>query len=296
MTMNNTEVKWDDLRLLLAVARNGQLTAASKRLGLDAATLSRRLANLESSLAEELFRKSPKGYELTPAGEALLPHAQAMETAALAAGDALRPRSMGLNGTVRIGAPDGVASALLAPCCASLCVDHPALSLELVAMARHFSLTQREADMAIAVDAPRHGRLRSRRIGDYRLRPYASESLLQQHTEPSSVADLQPLGGIGYVPDVLFAPGLDYNAQMKPPLRAQLTSSNLIVQLQWTLAGSGVCVLPDFLAKPYPQLKPLLTDHIEFSRSLYMVRHADDTRFSDVAEKIVEDIRARIAA
>ncbi len=293
--MTKPPFKWDDLRLLLAVARCGQLTSAGKRLGLDAATLSRRLNALESSLQQELFHKSPRGYTLTAAGELLLPHAQSMESAALSAEQSLNPNGAGFKRSVRIGAPDGVATTLLAPCCANLCEIDPSLSLEVVATARHFSLSQREADMAITVDAPRRGRLRSRRLGDYFLRPYASTALLENHPLPRKMSDLQYFVGIGYVPDVLFAPALDYNAQLNPPLQARLCSSNLIVQLNWTLAGAGVCVLPDFLARQHSQLVPLLQSQVEFKRSLYLVRHADDDRFNDIASALVKDIRARLA-
>ena len=51
---------WDDVRLFLAVAREGGLSAAGKQLRLDPATLGRRMARLETSLGTGLFVKSPK--------------------------------------------------------------------------------------------------------------------------------------------------------------------------------------------------------------------------------------------
>ena len=48
-------MNWDDVRIFLAVARTGQILAASRRLGLNHATLSRRLTALEKALSEELI-------------------------------------------------------------------------------------------------------------------------------------------------------------------------------------------------------------------------------------------------
>ena len=51
--------QWDDLRLFLAVAKSGTLTAAAAELGSNAATLHRRLKSFEESFELSLFEKAP---------------------------------------------------------------------------------------------------------------------------------------------------------------------------------------------------------------------------------------------
>ena len=100
---------WDDLRIFLAVAREESLSRAGRRLGMDASTVGRRVARLETALGRVLFAKTPQGYAATPEGAALIPHAESAEAAALAANEVLAGQG-GLTGQLRIGAPDGCAN------------------------------------------------------------------------------------------------------------------------------------------------------------------------------------------
>ena len=63
---------WDDLRIALAVARSGTVSAAAARLGVHHATVIRRIDGLEAQLGVKLFQRHPRGYALTEPGRALL--------------------------------------------------------------------------------------------------------------------------------------------------------------------------------------------------------------------------------
>ena len=99
---------WDDMRIFLAVARGESLSAAGRKLGVDASTVGRRIARLEQSLGAKLFVKTPQGYELAAEGLRLVPHAEAAETALQGASEALSGQDE-LTGQLRIG-DDGVVS------------------------------------------------------------------------------------------------------------------------------------------------------------------------------------------
>ena len=108
-------MNWDDVRIFLAVARTGQILAASKRLGVNHATLSRRVTALEEALETRLFIRRTSGCELTAEGDAFLASAERMETEMLAAQSRLGRTDAAITGTVRIGAPDGFGVSFLAP-------------------------------------------------------------------------------------------------------------------------------------------------------------------------------------
>ena len=77
-------MNWDDVRLFLAVARSGQFLAAARRLGVNHATLARRVTALEAALGTQLFVRRPQGCEMTEEGERFLAAADATDHAVLA--------------------------------------------------------------------------------------------------------------------------------------------------------------------------------------------------------------------
>ena len=79
---------WNDLRHFLAVARTGSTLAAGNALRVSQTTVARRITALEAALGVMLFERRQSGYALTPAGEALLAHAEAVDGAAANFADA----------------------------------------------------------------------------------------------------------------------------------------------------------------------------------------------------------------
>lgn len=300
--MQKNAMKWDDVRVFLAVARQHRLQLAGRALGLDPATVGRRITALEEALGSKFFDRSPQGYALTEAGRSLLVHAQAMETVAAAAVEDAGGQLDRLSGTVRIGAPDGVSNYLLPGACDRLTRENPDLQVQVVALPRMFSLSKREADLAITVSPPTAGRLTVRKIADYRLRLYGERALVRSVGEIRGIADIEALRGIGYISDMIFDKELDYYALLGRAQEPSLTSNSLIVQLRWCVAGYGLAILPDFVAREHPELEVVLPDDIRLTRAFYLVRHQDDARVARInrmADEVVDWMReglARIAA
>ncbi|MGV0817232.1 LysR family transcriptional regulator [Martelella sp. AMO21009] len=288
---------WNDLRYFLTVARTGRLTVAAERMGTDHATVSRHIANLEAGLGAELFRRSPRGYSLTDAGERLLTQAEGIESAATGIENDIAGERLALSGVVRIGAPEGFGSLFLAPRIGALTAAHPKLELQLVAMPRIFSLTKREADIAIGLERPEKGRLYSRKLTDYTLHLYGSQGYLAHHEAIRSKRDVMSHPLIGYIQDMIFSPQLDYLSQAGEHLTPQLSSTSLFAQLHATKAGAGLCILPDFMAGSDPALQPVLAEEIELTRTFWVIAHEDargSARIRTVMRFIADEVgRAR---
>jgi DNA-binding transcriptional LysR family regulator len=292
-------MRWDDLRVFLAVAGQSRLHAAGRVLGLDPATVGRRVTALEEALGARLFDRSPQGYTLSEAGRNLLAHAQAMESQAGAAAAEIGGQADRLSGTVRIGAPDGVSNYLLIDACDALSRDNPELQVQVVSVPRMFSLSKREADLAITVSPPTAGRLTVRKIADYRLRLYAQAELAASLGPVRSMADLRGVRGIGYISDMIFDRELDYYALLGRETEPSLTSNSLLMQLRWCLRGVGICILPEFVAREHPELVVLLPEDIRLTRSFYLIRHQDDARvarINRIAEVVVDRVRTALDA
>lgn len=286
---------WDNLKAFLAVARTGRLTAAAARLGADHTTISRRIAALETALRASLFNRSPTGYSLTIQGEQLMATAEAMESLSFTAQESVGETDLSISGAVRIGAPEGFGSYFLAPRLGQLCDRHPDLELQLIAISGAVSLSKREADLAVALSAPREGRLVARKLCDYRLGLYASHEFLARTAPIRSRADLLERRHIGYIEDLLHADELDYLRQGETRIEAQIKSSNLIAQLRATIAGAGICVLPHFIARAKRSLVQILPDQIELTRTFWLTSHADLRNLARIrvtSDFIVEEVKA----
>jgi len=286
---------WNDLQFCLAVARDGTVSAAAKKLGVDHATIIRRIDRLERDLGAKLFARRKTGYELTDAGRRAASMAELIESQIRGGHAEISGGAARLAGTVRVGAPDGFGSFFLAPRLAPLADRHPELQLELVATARLFSLSKREADIAISLALPREGRIFGRKLVDYHLYLYASRDYLARHGAIATRDDLKTARLIGYIPELLFTPELDYLPKILPGMPAQFRSANLIAQLNAVLAGLGVAVLPRFMAQAHESLVPILPDDIAVTRSFYLLMHADGRDFPQV-RAVADHIYAAVEA
>src|SRR3990170_372609 len=247
-------MNWDDVRIFLAVARAGQILGAAKRLELNHATVSRRVAALEDALRAKLFRRLTTGSELTPAGERFLDIAERMEGDMIAARSTVAGEGDDVSGTVRIGAPDGFGVAFLAKRLGALTALHRELTIQLVPVPRSFSLSRREADIAITVERPTEGRLVAAKLVDYALGLYASRAYVDEHGLPQSRADLPAHRLVGYVPDLVVSPSLDYASDFSPDWHAGFSISSALGQVEAVRSGAGVGILHAFIARAVPEL------------------------------------------
>src|SRR5690348_1433197 len=144
-------MEWSDLRVFLAIAREGTLGAAARKLGQTQPTMGRRLQALEHAVGHRLFQRTRSGFVLTDEGAAVLPHAERMEEEALALQRQLTGQEKQLDGMLRITSSDWFAEYLLAPVLAEFSGRHPCVVIELLTDSRFFSLSRREADLAFRI-------------------------------------------------------------------------------------------------------------------------------------------------
>jgi DNA-binding transcriptional LysR family regulator len=267
-----TEMNWDDVRIFLAVARAGQILGAARRLDLNHATVSRRVAALEEALKTKLFRRLTTGSELTPAGERFLAVAERMEADMIAARAEIAGDGEDFSGTVRIGAPDGFGVAFLAPRLGQLTAEHRELKVQLVPVPRYFSLSRREADIAITVERPTEGRLVAQKLVDYTLGLWTSRAYAEANGLPDTAADLPRHRLVGYVPDLVISPTLDYGAEFSPDWDAGFSISSALGQAEAVRSGAGIGILHTFVARQMPELVPVKTIPT-IRRSYWLVYH-----------------------
>jgi DNA-binding transcriptional LysR family regulator len=243
------DLSWDDIRLFLAVAEGGSVSAAARALRIAQPTVSRRLAILEHRVGERLFLRAATGVRLTAAGDKLLGPARKMAewagevNRAAAAGDAR------VTGLVRVTAAPFVAAHLLAPLAGRLAQEHPGLRLEVVAATAYLDLARGEADLALRNAAAGTPELLTLHHARYANGLFASRALA------ASLSPLEPgPAGLGALPWIAWAPpheDLPPNRQLRallPELVPSFTADDFLVMVAGAQAGAGVIVLARALA------------------------------------------------
>jgi DNA-binding transcriptional LysR family regulator len=147
--MQATEVRWDDVRIFLAIHRHKTLAAAAERLGLDTSTASRRIAALEEALGVRLFERTREGLVPARAAEQVLAAAEAMEAAHARLTRDASELEAAAEGIVRLSTAPGLSSVFVAPLLVKLRKRYPKISIELDAAVRARDLTRHEADLAL---------------------------------------------------------------------------------------------------------------------------------------------------
>jgi len=246
---------WDRIRIFLEVARTGQILGAARRLGVNHATVARQLTALEHELKTQLVERRTTGCVLTSAGEALVAAAERAESEFLQVGAHLGRSSEAISGTVRVGAPDGLGNYFLASQLGGLAARHPDLLIQLVPLPRTFSLSRREADVAITLDRPKQGRLIVKKLTDYTLSVYGAESYLKRLGPIRKQADLAGHLFVTHVEDFVYSRALDYASALGKFMNRHYECGSVVAQMEAVRGGHGVGILHDYAAQRFPDLK-----------------------------------------
>lgn len=289
---------WDDLHLVLSVARGRGLAGAARHLGVDPSTVYRRLGALEASLGSSLFERLAAGYAPTALGTELVAAAERMEQAAEQLAERLESGQgdgspARLSGTLRLTAPDDVAQLLLLPIVASFRREQPEVEIELTVDNRLLNLTRREADIAVRPTNSPPEHLIGRRSARLTAAVYGPPSLAG---EP-----LESLPWIGWEEGA--GPG-DYAAWLQrtaPGRRPAFRTGGLLQQASAAAEGLGAALLPCFLGDSDERLQRLTPPIPELAAELWLLTHAEIRRrpvvrhFLDHAHAELKALRGRLA-
>lgn len=274
--------EWSDLRYFLELARTGKLSATARKLAVEHTTVARRITRLEEQLASSLFSRRRDGYTLTEAGEALVPHIEAMEAAMLGAMSEGGVQTRGATGTVRIGTPEAFGLCVVLPQLARLYAEHPELQVELLPLPHFPSLAAREVDILITLDPPRVGRYVVSRLSSLEYHLYGSDEYLARHSEIRDTHDLAGHAFVDYVQDQLMSDDLRYLEQLTPQPCRRFTSTSILAQRDAISAGLGLGMLTPYVAEGCRGLVRVLPGKARIALTLWIAVPTDLFRFRRV--------------
>lgn len=266
---------WNDLRYLLAIAREGSTLAAAKALGVSQPTVQRRLAALEEHIDRKLVEHHPTGYRLTELGKALLPHAIEVERSVEAFQRQLMSEGEELAGTLRVTCPEGMASRLLAPVIEAFREKYPRLRVDLIMTDRRLDLAKGEADVALRMHEPGEDSLIARKIADSPWAIFASRSYIGRRGRPQILADLDRHDIIEFAGDLASNHAGRWLRSVAPKATITIRGNSMLGVLAAVRSGAGLAPLPMLLGGSEDGLEPVLEAIPEINSQLYLVIHAD---------------------
>jgi DNA-binding transcriptional LysR family regulator len=282
----HNKIDWDDVRIFLALARAGSLTAAARDLHVEHTTVARRISQLERSLGLHLFDRLPRGWILTSEGEQLAGRAAQMEEQAH---EFMREAADGvqLSGTVRLSASPSVGQEFLLP---RLCAIHQrwsSITLELVVETRVAVLSRREADLALRIGRPQDPGLAARPLGNMAYGLYCGAG----YTAGRSEADWR---FIGYDDSLAHTPEHQWLESVRGNRGYALRANTLALQRDAVRMGMGLAVLPHFMAAADPRLERLPFDTGTPAREIWLVVHPDVRRSPRV--RLIADLLVEVVS
>ena len=267
-------LNWDDLRLLLLIAQEGTLRGASRKAGLSAATLARRLDELEDAVGQKLVERFQGGCVATAFGTDMIALASQMGEIALEV-ERTRDRqdAHAASGLVRINTDEWL-SYFLTTRFARFHDTFPNVEVEIVTSHRPYSLARREADIAIRPYRPEQLDLVARRIGTLSFGLYCSREVAVRHASALSGRDWASLPFVGFdEPRAEFQSDRWLRALPGAPAPWMRCSYGLGI-LDGVSHGAGLGVLATFLASDQPGLVAAVPHIPELDQEIWLSMHS----------------------
>ena len=288
-------LRTDDLIVLLEIARCGSFLKAAAALGLDHSTVSRRIAALERELKSPLVHRGVQGCTLTAMGQRLLKSCEQVESAVhevrMLSG-LPEPGPGELNGLLRIATGEAFGTFVVTPVLARLHRENPGLQIEIITQTRP-SPYGVGADIEIGVGDPVRNRAGAEALTDYRLGLYASGEYLRARGTPRSTSELAEHPLIYYIEGLLRVEDLDVLDRFGTDSHAAFGSTSVHAQLEATVHGAGIGLLPAFVAERDRSLVRVLFDEVAVVPT-YHVCLATGRLRRPAAAAVMADIRAEV--
>jgi DNA-binding transcriptional LysR family regulator len=256
-----------ELRTLLAIAREGTLAGAARRLRVNHSTVFRRLGAIEARLGTRLFERQGGSYVTTAAGEDLLRTAERVEAEVEALERRLSGQDLRLTGSLRLTAPDDIAELLLMPLLQDFARRYPEITVELAVDNRMLNLTRREADIAVRPTRRPPETLAGRRVAGLASAVYGAADADGGTAGEQRWVAWEEGGGPPLVARWL-AEHVDRHA-------VAYRSNSMLNQASAARAGLGLAVLPCFLADGDPRLQRVGEPLSELETELWLLTHPD---------------------
>ncbi|TNF58806.1 MAG: LysR family transcriptional regulator [Rhodobacteraceae bacterium] len=276
---------WDDLRFALMVIDTGTVSAAARRLGVNHATVVRRVAALEARLGLTLFDKTPQGYVLAEDRLTLRDALREVEAAMLAVGRAARGgQGQGHGGPIRVTSTDSLCTILLPGILARIAAEEDGRHIHLLSSNQHVDLARMDADVAVRPSVSLAEDLAGEIAGEMAFGLYAA---------PGGAGTWLGLAGA-----LARSRPARWMAEHVDEDRIAGAGDSFLTLRELAAAGQGMAILPRFVARGDPRLREVPERMPRMSVPVWVASHrdlADLPRLRDLRRRLVADLGAALA-
>ena len=298
------KLDWDDLRFFLAVAAAGSLSAAARELGVNTTTVLRRIASLEEALQARLFERLRSGYALTQEGTRLMETLEPVDQRLTSLSRDFQAGSTSLQGTVRMGASDIIASGFVAPSLGRFRAEKPDIALDVVTdpsltgpgAAPRVLNALRDVDLALRLARPTQGDMLVRKLGDVAYGLYATPSYIERFGRVPISGDLSGHQIVGFSPDDRPLGPVWWLSRAERNARVIMRSSNAAVRLGTVMAEEALAALPCFEADRLSGLERIAGPDLIGGLELWLLTRSDLAQLGHVRavmDFLVAEVKAR---
>lgn len=260
---------WDDYRFILAVVEHGSLNAAARALGVNHATVLRRVTGFQDRHAIRVFDRDSHGYRLRADQAGLVESLVSLRTAFEAAERAVLGQGAGIHGPVKITSTDSLCSTVLPPMVAQLRQHHPDLSLELLASNSRLNFGQLDAEVTIRPAEKLSDELVGAEVAKLAFAVYGQENYLLNHKKK---LPHQWLVGSG---PLLRSPAGRWQQANVDPADVNFAADSFISLRELCLSGLGLAILPCCIVPSNSGLRQVRGFFAKMEVGLWVANHRD---------------------
>jgi len=281
---------WDDYRFFLRIAEHGTLKSTAAALKVNLSTVLRRINMLEKKMGARLFDRSHDGFTLTPAGNIMKEHAEAMQHSVIELMRKVKDTDHQFGGVIKLATTDSLFQNWLGPLIKAFREQHPDIFFEFLVSPRNINLAKHEADIAISVGNIRPDYMIGRKLMDVHYRFYGLATLYAGKAPVTNNEQLKTLPIMHMNADFAHQPFYKWHKAHFPDSSAFDSTDHFTVMHQMIKLGLGIGLLPDYLGDDDPKLVTLFTLPEETNKELWILTHPDLRSVSRI-RKFLEFIR-----
>ena len=251
------------MRFFKEVVSAGNVSLASKRLGVNQSTVSRRIAELEKKLGKFLFERTTSGWVITPAGESIVGLTEDMSERVREIERKIKADSEEVRGLLRITSVDVCLKQLMIPAIVSFTKLYPEVDIELITSENPLNLASREADIALRGTSEPPLNLVGKHIGKVAISVYGNKQFLKRK-EPQCIT---------WVGDGITIP--PWIKKNHPKVKRPIRTNSAIAMLEMCQQGVGIAQLPCLLGETAKSLVKIPVGFVESGFDLWVLSHVD---------------------